>query len=46
MSDDFRRRGLRFVGSTICYAFMQATGMVKEVKSLSRASVDKFELNR
>src|SRR5688500_15364724 len=28
MSKDLRRRGFRFVGSTICYAFMQATGMV------------------
>ena len=30
MSDDLRRRGFRFVGSTICYAFMQATGMVND----------------
>ena len=28
MSQQLRRRGFRFVGSTICYAFMQATGMV------------------
>ena len=30
MSADLRRRGFRFVGSTICYAFMQATGMVND----------------
>ena len=29
MSKDLIRRGFRFVGSTICYAHMQATGMVK-----------------
>ena len=30
MSKDLRRRGFTFVGSTICYAFMQATGMVND----------------
>jgi DNA-3-methyladenine glycosylase I len=30
MSKDLTRRGFRFVGSTICYAFMQATGMVND----------------
>jgi DNA-3-methyladenine glycosylase I len=30
MSADLRGRGFRFVGSTICYAFMQATGMVND----------------
>ena len=30
MSRDLQKRGLRFVGSTICYAFMQATGMVND----------------
>jgi DNA-3-methyladenine glycosylase I len=30
MSRDLRKRGFRFVGSTICYAFMQATGMVND----------------
>ena len=30
MSADLRRRGFRFVGSTICYAFMQASGMVND----------------
>ena len=30
MSKDLVRRGFRFVGSTICYAFMQAVGMVND----------------
>ena len=30
MSRDLRKRGFRFVGSTICYAFMQATGLVND----------------
>lgn len=30
LSQDLRRRGFRFVGSTICYAFMQAVGMVND----------------
>jgi DNA-3-methyladenine glycosylase I len=30
MSADLRRRGFKFVGSTICYAHMQATGMVND----------------
>ena len=30
MSKDLRRRGFQFVGSTICYAHMQATGMVND----------------
>ena len=30
MSRDLKRRGFRFVGSTICYALMQATGMVND----------------
>ena len=30
MSKDLQRRGFRFVGSTICYAFMQAVGMVND----------------
>lgn len=30
MSKDLKRRGFRFVGSTICYAFMQAVGMVDD----------------
>ncbi len=30
MSKDLKLRGFKFVGSTICYAFMQATGMVND----------------
>jgi DNA-3-methyladenine glycosylase I len=30
MSKDLTKRGFTFVGSTICYAFMQATGMVND----------------
>ncbi len=30
MSKDLKARGFRFVGSTICYAFMQAAGMVND----------------
>jgi DNA-3-methyladenine glycosylase I len=30
MSRDLRQRGFQFVGSTICYAHMQATGMVND----------------
>ena len=46
MSKDLKGRGFKFVGSTICYAFMQAAGMVndhevgcyrhKQIKSLSQ----------
>ncbi len=46
LSQDLKKRGLTFVGSTICYAFMQAVGMVndhtvdcfryEEVKRLAR----------
>jgi len=30
MSRDLKRRGFKFIGSTICYAFMQAVGMVND----------------
>jgi DNA-3-methyladenine glycosylase I len=30
LSKDLQRRGFRFVGSTICYAYMQAVGMVND----------------
>jgi len=30
MSKDLLQRGFKFVGSTICYAFMQAVGMVND----------------
>ncbi len=30
LSEDLRQRGFRFVGTTICYAYMQATGLVND----------------
>jgi len=30
MSKDLLKRGFKFVGSTICYAFMQAVGLVND----------------
>ncbi len=30
MSKDLQKRGFNFVGSTICYAFMQAVGIVND----------------
>ena len=30
MSKDLKARGFKFIGSTICYAYMQATGMVND----------------
>ena len=30
MSKELKRRGFGFVGPTVCYAFMQATGMVND----------------
>jgi len=41
MSADLRRRGFRFVGPTICYAFMQAVGMVNDhtVRCFRRAQL-------
>jgi DNA-3-methyladenine glycosylase I len=39
MSKDLRKRGFKFAGSTICYAFMQAVGMVND------HSVDCFRLD-
>ncbi|HYO81380.1 MAG TPA: DNA-3-methyladenine glycosylase I [Bryobacteraceae bacterium] len=54
MSKDLQKGGFRFVGSTICYAFMQATGMVNDhlvtcfrhhqVNSSRNTGTDKIEL--
>ena len=33
LSRDLKRRGFKFVGSTICYSFMQAVGMVNDHES-------------
>jgi len=30
VSKDLKKRGFKFVGSTICYAFMQSVGMVND----------------
>jgi DNA-3-methyladenine glycosylase I len=30
LSKDLKRRGFRFVGPTVCYAFMQAVGLVND----------------
>ena len=30
LAKDLKKRGFKFVGSTICYAFMQASGMVND----------------
>ena len=53
MSKALKQRGFNFVGSTICYAFMQATGMVNDhlasllplAGSLTRASHGSFSVN-
>ncbi len=44
VSKDLRARGFRFVGSTICYAFMQAAGMVNDhlVSCFRYKEVQKF----
>ena len=43
MSKDLIKRGFKFVGSTICYAFMQAVGMVNdhEIKCFRYKSIEK-----
>jgi DNA-3-methyladenine glycosylase I len=39
MSKDLKKRGFKFVGSTICYAYMQAVGMVNDhLKGCARAA--------
>ena len=30
MSKDLKKRGFKFIGTTICYAYMQASGMVND----------------
>jgi DNA-3-methyladenine glycosylase I len=46
MSKDLKKRGFKFVGSTICYAFMQAVGMVNdhEVSCFRYAALNKGRL--
>jgi len=45
MSKDLAKRGFKFVGSTICYAFMQAVGMVNDHERgcFRRAEIAKLE---
>jgi DNA-3-methyladenine glycosylase I len=45
MSKDLKKRGFTFVGSTICYAFMQATGMVNDhlVECFRHAEISRFQ---
>jgi DNA-3-methyladenine glycosylase I len=44
MSKDLKERGFKFVGSTICYAHMQATGMVNDhlVSCFRHGEIEKF----
>ena len=30
MSKDLKQKGFKFIGTTICYAFMQATGLIND----------------
>ena len=48
MSKDLTKRGFKFVGSTICYAFMQATGMVNDhtVDCFRYAEIKKLSSNQ
>ena len=43
LSRDLKKRGFRFVGPTICYAFMQATGLVNDhlVTCFRRGEIDR-----
>lgn len=43
MSNDLKKRGFKFVGSTICYAHTQAVGMVNDhvVKCFRYGEVEK-----
>src|ERR1700675_4791015 len=48
MSKDLKKRGFNFVGSTICYAFMQAVGMVNDhrVDCFRYTQVNRAKLHR
>ena len=47
MSKDLKRRGFKFVGPTICYAFMQAVGMVNDhhTSCFRYAEINKIQKN-
>ena len=46
MSKDLKKRGFKFVGSTICYAFMQSVGMVNDhsIHCFRHKNVEKIKL--
>ena len=48
MSKDLKARGFKFVGSTICYAFMQASGMVNDhtVDCFRHQEIQKISFNK
>jgi DNA-3-methyladenine glycosylase I len=48
MAKELKRRGFRFVGSTICYAYMQAMGLVNDhlVNCFRHAECSGRELER
>ncbi len=45
MSEDLKKRGFSFIGPTICYAFMQAIGMVNDhvLDCFCRGEADKSD---
>ena len=46
MSKELKARGFKFVGSTICYAFMQASGMVNDqVDCFRHQEIQKISFN-
>ncbi|CAN5200173.1 DNA-3-methyladenine glycosylase I [soil metagenome] len=45
LSKDLKKRGFKFVGSTICYAFMQAVGMVNDHLTGCFRHAEVLELN-
>jgi DNA-3-methyladenine glycosylase I len=48
MSKDLKARGFKFVGSTICYAFMQASGIVNDhtVDCYRHQEIQKISFNK
>lgn len=48
MSKDLKKRGFKFVGSTICYAYMQAVGMVNDhtIDCFRHAEIKQLGMNR
>ncbi len=46
LSRDLKRRGFRFVGPTVCYAFMQATGLVNDHTVACFRYADAINLSR